>query len=97
MKSKTKAEKAHMDRTASIGCVVCIRLYGPHDPAQVELHHIRRGTGMGQRSSHMDVLPLCFSHHRGPKSIHGLGTKGFSKHYGFTEADLLDDVKRMME
>ena len=27
----------------------------------------------------------------------GLGTKGFPKHYGFTEADLLEDVKRLTQ
>lgn len=94
--TKTAAERENMSAVASLGCCVCMRLYGPHEPAAVELHHIRRGTGMGQRSSHMDVLPLCFNHHRGPEGIHTYGTKGFAKHYGFDEADLLDDVKSLL-
>lgn len=52
---------------------------------------------MGQRSSHMDVIGLCVEHHRGNTGVHGLGTKGFIKHYGFTEADLLNDLKERME
>lgn len=94
--TKTAAERENMSQVAQLGCMVCRRLYGPHEPAAVELHHIRRGTGMGQRSSHMDVLPLCFNHHRGPEGIHTYGTKGFAKHYGFDEADLLDDVKKLL-
>lgn len=59
--SKTKAERRHMDLVASLGCVVCRNLgYGP-SPAQ--LHHIRTGKGMGQRSGHKEVLPLCPRHH----------------------------------
>lgn len=92
----TKAERKHMDAVASLGCVVCVRVYGPHDPGPVELHHPRRGTGMGQKASNMDVIPLCVGHHRGILGVHGLGTKGFAKHYGFTEADLLDDVKQLL-
>ena len=52
---------------------------------------------MGQRASHLDVLPLCVDHHRGNFGVHGLGTKGFPKHWGFTEQDLLADVKRLTE
>lgn len=95
-KAKTTAERDKMSHVATLGCVICLRLYGPHEPAAVELHHIRRGTGMGQRSSHMDVLPLCFLHHRGSEGIHHLGTKGFEKFYGFNEADLLEDVKGLL-
>jgi len=51
---------------------------------------------MGQRSSHMDVIPLCPEHHVGATGLHGLGVKGFAKHYGFDEADLLDDVRQLL-
>jgi hypothetical protein len=88
----TKAEKQHMNKIAQLGCAVCWRLHGPHEPAMVELHHSRRGTGMGQRSSNMDVIGLCVEHHRGNSGIHGLGTRGFEKTYGFNEADLLKDT-----
>jgi len=88
----TNAERKHMNKVAELGCAVCFRLYGPHDPAKVELHHPRHGTGMGQRAKHMDVIPLCPEHHRGNTGVHGLVTKGFAKHYGFTEADLLAET-----
>jgi hypothetical protein len=51
---------------------------------------------MGQRSSDMDVIPLCPTHHRlGKISIH-LGKKEFIKRFG-TEQELLEKVKRMLE
>ena len=52
---------------------------------------------MGQRASHLDVLPLCVEHHRGNFGVHGLGTKGFPKHWGFTEQDLLADVNKILD
>jgi hypothetical protein len=89
----TVAEKKYMSKVAAIGCILCKRIGYEGTPA--ELHHPRRGTGMGQRASHYDVLPLCPEHHRGKTGIHGLGTKGFPKHWGFDEADLLEDVKNI--
>ena len=92
----TLAEKKHMGRVAELGCVVCRRLFGPHDPGPVELHHPRAGTGAGRRASHWEVIPVCVAHHRGPKGLHGLGTKGFPKHWGFDEADLLADTRKLL-
>ena len=88
----TTAEKKYMSKVAELGCAVCRRMGYEGTPA--ELHHPRRGTGMGQRASNYDVLPLCPEHHRGKTGVHGLGTKGFPKHWGFDEADLLADVKK---
>jgi hypothetical protein len=45
----------------------------------------------------MDVIPLCPEHHRGKTGLHGLGTKGFVKHYGYSEVDLLDDTALLLE
>lgn len=90
----TLAEKKHMNRVAELGCAVCRRMGYEGTPA--ELHHLRAGTGAGRRSSHMDVVPLCPRHHRGSDGLHGLGTKGFAKHYGYDEADLLADVRRLL-
>jgi hypothetical protein len=90
----TAAERKHMSRVAELGCAVCRRMGYEGTPA--ELHHPRAGVGMAQRASHMDVLPLCVEHHRGKTGVHGLGTKGFPKHYGYTEADLLDDVRSLL-
>lgn len=89
--AKTAEDKRHMDKVAQLGCAVCWRLHGMAQP-QVELHHPRTGVGMGQRSAHKDVIPLCVEHHRGQSGVHGLGTKGFEKAYGFSELDLLSDV-----
>lgn len=91
----TIAEKRHMGRVAQLGCAVCFRLGLGETPS--ELHHPRRGVGMAQRAKHMDVIPLCPEHHRGPTGVHGLGTKGFAEFYGFDEADLLADTKRRLD
>ncbi len=95
-KNKTVEEQANMSRVAALGCVVCRRLFSGLFTPDVELHHPRRGAGMGQRASHMDVIPTCYEHHRGNTGIHGLGVKGFEKAYGFNEADLLEDVRAML-
>lgn len=81
-------EQAHKYAVASLGCAVCWRLYGPHDPVPVELHHLRAdGWGKG---GYKTLIPLCYEHHRGNTGVHGLGTKGFAKHYGFDQQELLE-------
>lgn len=76
-----------MSRVAELGCMICKR------PAQ--LHH-PTGAGWGLRSSHMDVIPLCFDHHSEQTtlpfgySVHK-GTKSFEARFG-TQEELL--VKR---
>jgi hypothetical protein len=91
----TLKEKKHMSAVAELGCAVCRRMGYEGTPA--ELHHKRSGTGAGRRSSHMDVIPLCPEHHRGKTGLHGLGTKGFPKHWGFDEDDLLADVAGLLQ
>ncbi len=83
----TTAERHHMSRVADLGCALCHRLGYGRTPA--ELHHPRKGTGMGQRASHFDVVPLCPEHHRGASGLHGMGGKAFERAYGVTEAGLL--------
>lgn len=85
-----KAEREHKGRLASLGCMVCRRLHGDHEPGPVELHHYRGG-GWG-KGDFMTLIPLCPEHHRGNLGIHGLGVKGFDKHYPFTQRDLLNDA-----
>jgi hypothetical protein len=89
----TKNEKQHLSAVAELGCSVCRRLGFDGTPA--EIHHLRAGQGWG-RSSHYHAIPLCPEHHRGKTGVHGLGTKGFVKYYGFTEQDLLDDVYNLL-
>lgn len=90
----TKAERAHLNTLADMGCLICRRLgYGV---GPVEIHHARTGTGMGKRASHYDALPLCVEHHRGATGLHGMGRKAFERHYGVTELELLQQVKGAM-
>lgn len=90
-----KAEQEHKDALASLGCVLCRRLYGPHAPGPVELHHLRTG-GWG-KGDYTTLIPLCREHHQGASGVHGLGTKGFVKRYGITQADLLMDALALLK
>ena len=79
-KVATKGEREHMSKVASLGCLVC--------QMPTQLHHIRPiGLGIGMRSSHYHVIPLCMSHHTGQFSIHNCKEQ-FEARYG-TEAELL--------
>ncbi len=86
----TKEEKKHKQILVRLGCMVCRRVYGINH-GEVELHHRRKGMGWG-KGDYTTLIPLCTEHHRGNTGVHGLGTKGFEKHYGFTEEDLLNDA-----
>jgi hypothetical protein len=90
----TNEERRYLSRVAELGCLVCRRMGYPGTPA--EIHHKRAGTGAGRRSSHLEAMPLCPEHHRGKTGIHGLGTKGFPKHWGYNEDDLLQDVRDLL-
>lgn len=85
-----KDEKKHKQALASLGCMVCRRVYGINH-GEVELHHLRKGMGWG-KGDYTTLIPLCVEHHRGNTGVHGLGTKAFPKYYGFTEEDLLNDA-----
>lgn len=91
----TKAEAQHKTKLAGIGCMLCRRLHGPHDPGPVELHHIRTG-GWG-KGDYKTIIPLCREHHQGNTGVHGMGTKAFERHYGLTQQDLLNDALRAIE
>jgi len=90
-----KDEKRHLSAVAALGCCICRRMGFMDTPA--EIHHIRYGTGKGQRASDFDTLPLCPEHHRGKTGLHGLGSKGFVTHYGVTEHELLEEVQKLLE
>lgn len=75
------------DLLTESGCILCRHLGWGETPAQI--HHLRSGVGMGQRSSEDRTIPLCRSHHVGPKGFHGLGRRAFERLYGVTEEDLL--------
>jgi hypothetical protein len=86
-------EAEHKAALVGLGCMVCRRLFNITD-SQVELHHRREG-GWG-KGDYTTLIPLCYEHHRGDSGVHGMGTKGFAKHYGFTQQDLLDDALALL-
>lgn len=88
-KPPTKAEKAHLETVASMGCIACEMLGYPGTPA--EIHHIRAGMGMGQRNNHFQVIPLCPVHHRYGKDAVHVSPATFQRKFG-TELELLDRV-----
>ncbi|MBK5571793.1 Ref family recombination enhancement nuclease [Ensifer sp. SSB1] len=92
-KRKPKANRDHMGAVAALPCVVCLRL--GYETYGVQVHHLKEGQGTA-RADDKDTMPLCEPHHTGPLGVHGLGTKGFPKHYGFTERDLLADTRRLL-
>ncbi len=90
-KRKTRAEKEHLNKVAALGCIACKKL--GYDDTPAELHHLRSGVGMGQRSSHFRVIPLCHHHHRtGNDSIHQ-SPATFAKKFG-DEEQLLAEVNK---
>jgi len=90
----TKEERKYLGRVAELGCAVCRRMGYEGTPA--EIHHRKAGMGIGQRAGHDQVLPLCVEHHRGATGVHGLGVRGFQKHWGYGEEELLEDVRRLL-
>ena len=96
VKNKTADEKRHMQAVADLGCIACRKIGYHGTPA--ELHHIRETAGIGQRSSHYEVIPLCYHHHRGVSklvpSVH-MSRKDFVAEYG-TEKELLDEVMALL-
>jgi len=88
----TKPEKEYMNRVADLGCICCHQMGFPDTPA--EIHHIRTGSGMSQRASNYDVIPLCPTHHRTGDwgTAYHRGAKEFEHRYG-TELELLEIVK----
>jgi len=90
-KSKTKAEKNHLERVVALGCIVCKSLGYEDIPA--EIHHCSKGTGLAVRADNYHVIPLCALHHRlggYGVAIHA-GRKTWEQKYG-TESDLLAQV-----
>lgn len=90
-----RAEKEHLNAVAEVGCIVC-RLYLGEDTPP-EIHHLRSGVGMGQRSSHYRAIPLCPTHHRlGEKGVaYHAGRKSFEENFG-TEEFLLEEVLKLV-
>jgi hypothetical protein len=88
------AEQQHKKRLVGLGCMCCDMALDVFTP-DVELHHLRAGQGWG-KGDWMTLMPLCVEHHRGALGVHGLGTKGFPKHYGFSEQDMLTKALQLL-
>ena len=85
-----KDERQHYDRISQSGCIVCNILGYGYSPT--EIHHIRTGTGKGQKSHWSKAIGLCPTHHRlggYGVAIHA-GIKGFELALGMTELELLE-------
>lgn len=95
-KSKTKAEIAHLDRVASLGCIACRNSGLGDTPA--EIHHCSAGTGLSVRADNYQVIPLCQIHHR--NGGHGVaihaGRQSWQAVFG-TEKELLAQTLRELE
>ena len=71
----------HKRRVAEAGCELC------RSPAN--LHHLRTGVGMGQKSDDWSIIPLChYDHQSGPmgEAFHA-GTRAWQSIHG-TEAEI---------
>ena len=84
----TNKERNHKKRLSQMGCLICRKLFGDHEPSEVQLHHLRSG-GWG-KGDYETLIPLCYEHHLGDTGIHGLGTKAFEREYGVTQQELLE-------
>ena len=94
----TRKERQHLDKIASLGCVVCRNAGLGASPAHC--HHIRAGQGH-KRASHFEAIPLCPNHHQhadGSDNYYGevafhYSPEEFERRYG-TERKLLKQVLR---
>lgn len=77
------SRSAHLERVASLGCVLCRDLGHGYTPAEV--HH---AFDTAARSDFL-TIPLCPEHHRGGTGFHGLGQRAFEARYKTSEAKLL--------
>ena len=77
-----KVVKSYKDRVAGLPCMLC-------GAEPVQLHHLREGQGMSQRSADVLIIPLCPECHQGQNGYHGLGKRAFEARYNTTELDLL--------
>jgi len=93
-KSKTKAEKEYLNKVSNFGCVICKKFYGVEDPLPANCHHIRSNVGMGQKSSHYDVIPLCWEHHQGNDGFHS-APRTWQEKYD-TDENLLEWFRRKL-
>lgn len=92
-KKPSAADRAHFDKVASQGCLVC--------GAPATIHHVTASIHGGRLTRRHDrVVPLCPMHHQAvfdpyvnrPVSVERLGHRGFWKLHGI---DLLAEAERL--
>lgn len=83
IKNERKLASVHMGKVAALGCCVCHALAG--------CHHVRSGSGMGQKASDFETIPLCHNHHQGSRGIHTLGVRKWQGIFGM-ERDFLRET-----
>jgi hypothetical protein len=91
-----KAEKAWLDASVRLGCIVC-RLQGL-GATPAEPHHLLLKSG--RRMGHLFTIPLCPAHHRGQRNDEGCTSRHpyraqFEARYG-TEAVLLERTRELV-
>ena len=62
-RTPTKAEKDHMQKTAELGCIICIKdglIFPFTECASLDIHHIN---GSKKKNAHFLILPLLEQHH----------------------------------
>ena len=88
-KQANREERAHMDRVAQMGCLIC------GSPALI--HHVRENN---EKRNHMKVLPLCDRHHRNygvfGEALHA-GVKEWEKNHGTQKEWLAIVTYRLLE
>ena len=92
-KSKTKDEKQWLNKLSEFGCCICKRYHDVIGAPPANIHHIREGVGLGEKSSSYLCIPLCHYHHQsGPagKAFHA-SPKQWIKAYG-KESEMLEWV-----
>ncbi len=81
--AKTVKASNHLERVASLGCILCHHIGFGYSPA--EAHHI----GDTAERSDFLTIPLCPEHHRGAQGFHGMGERRLNAAYKTNELGLL--------
>jgi len=86
-----------MDDVAKLGCIVCRKHLGMHQP-EISIHHI---DGRTKPNAHLNTIPLCALHHQlggdqGPYIAVHPWKKRFENEYG-TQEELRQECVRLVE
>ncbi|HUW75266.1 MAG TPA: Ref family recombination enhancement nuclease [Gallionella sp.] len=90
-----KAEKSHLDKVASLGCIVCRIIHHVFTPACI--HHLTgiKYRSTGKKASNFHVIGLCHNHHQGHQGVHTMGMRPWEAAFG-TQEYLLDYTNQII-